>query len=367
VTVWERRARRGATVGLSVIGALSLGLGLSLGLFGIGTAGASARAASVSVAKFVAPRVPGTRHADLGGTGLGSGAGTDPDHLGPAERLGRLVGASRINAYSDPGDDGVSDGTDLYVVLGGSISVGEQPTVISPRGAPTDQGYANDLLATERSRWNDLELVHLGCPGETTSMMLYGGAHCPYLLGSQLAEAESFLRQHPGTVLSTIDLGFNDVRPCMLHEVLNQVCADAAIAEVRTQMPEILARLRAADPAAKLVGVGHYDPYLAYYLDGPTGQAFAEATLGVINRLNATLRAVYAAADVPMADVASGFDLNDTTPTPLAGFGDVPRNVERVCTLTWMCVAAPSGPNVHPNEAGYQVISEAIADVITSG
>jgi len=360
VTVWERRARRGATVGLSAIGALSLGLGL----FGVGTAGASTGTTSVSVGKIVAPRVPGTRHPGLGGTGLGPLPGADPNHVDPAERLGRLVGASRIDAYNDPGNDGVSDGTDLYVVLGGSISVGEQPTITSPRGAPTDQGYANDVLATERSRWSDLELVHLGCPGETTDMMLYGGAHCPYLLGSQLAEAESFLRQHPSTVLSTIDLGFNDVRPCMLHEVLDQACADAAIAEVRTQMPEILARLRSADPEAKLVGVGHYDPYLAYYLDGPTGQAFAEATLGVINRLNATLRAVYTAADVPMADVASGFDLNDTTPTALAGFGDVPRNVERACTLTWMCAAAPNGPNVHPNDAGYQVISEAIADVI---
>ena len=40
----------------------------------------------------------------------------------------------------------------FYLALGGSGSVGVQPTAAAPHGRPTDAGYANDLLVMERSR-----------------------------------------------------------------------------------------------------------------------------------------------------------------------------------------------------------------------
>ncbi len=64
---------------------------------------------------------------------------------------------------------------------------------------------------------------------------------------------------------------------------------------------------------------------------------------------------------MPMADVGAAFQLHDTSPVDVPGLGTVPTNVARVCALTWMCAAAPLGPNSHPNDEGYQVVSNAIA------
>jgi lysophospholipase L1-like esterase len=252
----------------------------------------------------------------------------------------------------------------FYLALGGSGSVGLQPTAAHPRGQPTDSGYANDLLGLERSRWPDLTLVQLGCPGTTTAAMLTGVGHCHhhYREGSQLAAALLFLRSHPSTVLVTVDLGFNDVLPCLRHEVVDDGCMTGALGALHDQLVQILTQLRAAaTPGMMIVGMGHYDPYLGDYVR-PGGQAFALASVGAIERLDDVMRSTYAAEGVPMADIASPFDMTDNAPVTLPGFGAVPGNVARVCSLTWMCTAPPLGPNSHPNDAGYRAMSLAIAD-----
>ena len=43
----------------------------------------------------------------------------------------------------------------------------------------------------------------------------------------------------------------------------------------------------------------------------------------------------------------------------LPGFGRLPRNVAAICQWTWECAASPRGPNEHPNQAGYAVITRA--------
>jgi lysophospholipase L1-like esterase len=268
--------------------------------------------------------------------------------------LGASVGAGA--AVPDP---------EYYIAVGGSGSVGEQPSATSPHGAPTDRGYANDFLAAERTKWADLRLVQLGCPGETTAMMLLGGSPCRYALGSQLADAVSFIVHHPSNILMTVDLGFNDLLPCLANEVVNEPCANRELAVVHDQLAQILNLLRSAGgDRLQIVGIGHYDPYLADYLDGPAGQAFASSSLAVINRLNDVLRADFTAAHASMADVAGAFEMTSTEPTTWPGSGLVPRNVARTCALTWMCAAAPLGPNKHANDDGYRVIGEAIADAV---
>ena len=37
----------------------------------------------------------------------------------------------------------------------------------------------------------------------------------------------------------------------------------------------------------------------------------------------------------------------------------VPLSVATVCRLSWICAAAPRGPNIHANRAGYGVIAGA--------
>ena len=248
------------------------------------------------------------------------------------------------------------------LALGASASVGFQPTLAHPRGQPTDTGYAEDVVPLEQRRWPSLSVAHLGCPGATTVTMLEGGGHCHYAEGTQLASAEAFLRDHPSTVLVTVDLGFNDLLRCLHHETIDPTCVDGALTTVRDQLPTIVAGLRAAAPAhAVLVGIGHYDPYLGDYIRGANGQAFAAASLPVMERLDETLQAAYQAAGVPMAGVAAAFDVVKHDPVTWSGPGMVPENVARACALTFMCDPPPLGHNPHPDDAGYRTIAAAIA------
>jgi GDSL-like Lipase/Acylhydrolase family len=256
----------------------------------------------------------------------------------------------------------------FYLDVGGSASVGFQPTVASPRGQPTDSGYANDLVNEERSIWPTLQLQEVGCPGATTATMLEGGGHCAYPDGTQLATAVDFLRDHPTTVLVTVDLGFNNMRSCIVAGQIDQPCVDQSISLVEQQLPVILSALRAAgSPGLRIVGIGHYDPYLGSYLRGPTGRVLAPESLDAISGLDQALRSIYAANGIPMADVAGSFNTASTNPTMMSGVGMVPRDVARICTLTWMCSAKPFGPNQHPNDDGYRVISQAIVAALAGG
>lgn len=252
-----------------------------------------------------------------------------------------------------------------YLDLGGSASVGFQPTAARPNGQPTDTGYANDLLTLERARWHDLQLVQFGCPGETTGTFTDGGDPCRPAGQTQLSQAVTFLHMHPDTVLVTVDLGFNDIERCLAFHIVDEACLTQRLDLIDQQLPPILAALRAAAaPSVRFVGVGHYDPYLGTYLHGGPAIAFSEDSLVAIERLDDTLHAIYAAAGVPMADVGRAFEMTQVEPVDLTGVGDVPQNVARTCALTWMCTSASLRARQHPDDAGYQVIAQAIAAAI---
>jgi hypothetical protein len=255
---------------------------------------------------------------------------------------------------------------DYYLDLGGSGSVGYQPTIAHPGGQPTDTGYANDLLAIERTRWPDLRLVQFGCPGETTTAFQSAGDSCRPPGVTQLAQAMDFLRSHH-TVLMTIDLGFNNLLPCFANNVVDTTCVTTVLFTVRVQLAQIIASLQsvATDPDIRIVGVGHYDPYLAEYLQGGADQAFSLASISAISQLNHALHDVYGAAGIPVANVADPYEVANKTLVPLLSHvGLVPQDVERTCTLTWNCDHGLLGPNPHPDDAGYLIIAEAIAEDI---
>lgn len=244
-----------------------------------------------------------------------------------------------------------------YVALGDSLSQGYMPG----RG-DTEQGYVDDLYATLHARNRSLQLVKLGCSGETTTTMRTGGV-CPYAAGSQLAAAEQFLRAHHGFVrYVTIDIGANDVDACASTGTIDPACVADGLGTIAANLPAILSGLRQAGGySERVAAMTYYDPFVAAWLLGPDGQATARNSVATTNTLNGLESADYAAAKVRIADAAAAFRTNDfTDTTTLPGFGAVPVNVATICTLTYMCTLQ----NIHANAAGYQTIADTFARVL---
>jgi lysophospholipase L1-like esterase len=241
--------------------------------------------------------------------------------------------------------------------------VGVQPTVADPHGQPTASGYANDLVALEAAKGVTLQLLQTGCPGESTTTMLYGGDHCYASPSTQLATDVEFLQSHRDqTGIVTVDLGFNNVVKCIKMATGVSACLNQGLLSVRQELPIIVSTLEAAaGPNVHFVGVGHYDPFLASAIHGAAGEVKATTSLDAMTSLNRTLSHIYQSFLIPTADVARAFKNFDRTPTSLAGVGVVPTNVAETCSLTWMCQLAPFGPNLHPNDSGYELIASAIA------
>jgi lysophospholipase L1-like esterase len=243
-----------------------------------------------------------------------------------------------------------------YLALGDSLAQGVQPNAAGA-SVKTGDGYPDHLYATLHRTRPGLELVKLGCPGETTSTMIDGGI-CRYQGGSQLAAATSFLQAHRGRVLLvTLDIGANDPEQCGGRPGLSQLarCAVKDIPSAVTHLATIMDRLKAAaGPGVRIVGMTYYLPALAEWHGGLTGRVLARVAEKLAATYNRLLTRVYVKSGARVANVFGVFETADFgTPAD----SDVPRNVARLCQWTWACAAPPRGPNQHANEAGYQVIA----------
>ncbi len=247
----------------------------------------------------------------------------------------------------------------IYLVLGDSLAVGYQPVPVPP--GPTDQGYADDLFLKYKSYIPGLMLKKLGCPGETSSSMVQGGV-CPnYPVGSsQLDAAVNFLETHQNqVVLVTFDIGANDVDGCVTSTNIDKSCIESGFASVSGNLPWILRQLRqAVGPHTPIVGMNYYDPFLAAWELGSTGQSIALQSLAAATEFNVLLGGIYQAFGIPVADVAQAFRIYNFLPVPGE---NVPVNV--FLTLSWTYMSA-SPPDIHPTPAGYAIIARAFASKI---
>jgi lysophospholipase L1-like esterase len=259
-----------------------------------------------------------------------------------------------------------------YLSLGDSLAQGMQPDAAGIT-LDTDQGYADQLYALERTRIPGLRLVKLGCGGETSSSFLSGRGNPDALIlgcnppgGSQVAAAERFLRAHRrrGEVaLLTLDIGANDVVGCVSGANVDVACVTQGLERIDANVPVIMRRLRrAAAPGTPMAAMTLYDPFLQLYLV-PGDQEEALAINGYARAINSGLVRLYRAGGFRVARVDEAFNTYDTTQTTtLAGHpGQVPVAVAEVCRLTWMCAPAPVGPNIHANQVGYGVIAAEFA------
>ena len=248
-----------------------------------------------------------------------------------------------------------------YLALGDSLAVGVQPDAAGT-SVETRSGYPDRLYATLRRSHPGLRLVKLGCPGETTATMINGGI-CRYPRGSQLAAAVRFLRAHPAKVsLVTIDIGANDADGCINRLSFSRIsdCVRKSIPRATTNLTTIMERLRQADPHGRIIAMSYYLPSLAQWRNGLVGHAVARVSVLAMEGYNTLLTRVYGGFGVRVADVFAAFHSTDFgQQVTVPGFGTLPRNVAAICQWTWECAAPPRGPNVHANQAGYQVIADA--------
>ena len=191
--------------------------------------------------------------------------------------------------------------------------------------------------------------------------MITGGV-CSYPQGSQLAAAVSFLKQHRGRVsLITIDIGANDLNPCVIltDPAKLQECIAGALKTIGANLTYIMAELRAAGGSkVRIIGMTYYVPELAAWLTGPAGQESARLSEQLAVIFSGVLSQVYQAFGARIADVFSAFHSSDFThQVTLPGIGTVPLNVALICQWTWECAPPPRGPNEHANKIGYRVIA----------
>lgn len=297
---------------------------------------------------------------------------TEPDRRNRSRlgALGALFSVLVVSVLGILGPSAVAGAatstTVFYLDLGASVSVGVQPTSNAPQGQPTDRGYANRLVALEAARGVTMQLTELGCPGESTTTMINGGDKCYQAPNNQLSNAIAFLSAHYGqTGLVTLDLGFNDVAPCLRGGLVDSACVSQNLAILQRQLPQIITSLKqVAGPNVTFVGLNHYNPYLARSIIGAKGDRFASMSVTVIQQLNTVLERAYAANSIPLANVVTAFSQNAPRSLALRNGRPIPANAVQACSLTWMCRMGRYGANLHPNNAGYEAITDAIFAVL---
>jgi lysophospholipase L1-like esterase len=242
---------------------------------------------------------------------------------------------------------------EYYLALGDSMAAGT--------GASTGaHDYVNLVYQHERAHYPGLQVVNLSCGGANTNSVVTGPG-CSYASGTQLGDAEAFLRAHAGQVaMVTIDIGANNVDGCLNSSGISTSCVSSGLSQITTYLPQILDGLRTSYPGIAIYGMDYYDPFLDQWLSGSNGQAVATQSEALAVELNSLLGQLYGAGDAAMADPATLFETSDFALTGTYNGATVPENVALICAWTWMC----SRSDIHPNDAGHAEVAKAFEQVI---
>ena len=242
---------------------------------------------------------------------------------------------------------------EYYVAMGDSLAAGSGAST-------TANDYVSLVYQHELARHPGLQLENLGCGGATSASVV-NGPGCSYTTGTQLGDAEAFLRAHPGQVeMLTIDIGANDVDGCIGSSGINTSCLQSGLGQITTNLPLILRGLRAADPTLAIYGMDYYDPFLNQWLTGASGQTVAQESEAGVVALNNELGQLYSANKAAMADPATLFQTTNFALTGTYNGTTVPENVALVCAWTLMC----SENNIHANDQGHAELALAFESVI---
>jgi lysophospholipase L1-like esterase len=241
-----------------------------------------------------------------------------------------------------------------YLAMGDSLAAGVGASTTSNR-------YVNVLYQHELSRFPNLQLDNVGCSGATTTSVIHGPG-CSYATGTQLGDAEAFLRAHPGQVaFVTIDIGANDVDGCLSGQTVNATCVQNGMASITSDLPSILSGLGEAYPDLAIYGMNYYDPFLGEWLTGPGGQNLARQSESLVAELNGLLAQLYTSGGAATADPATLFQTTDFALTGSYLGAIEPQNVANVCNWTLFCSGSQ---NIHANDIGHALVATAFEHVV---
>ncbi len=244
-----------------------------------------------------------------------------------------------------------------YLALGDSVPVWNGP-----------DSYPYQIASHYDAALPGLQVVDMACSSETTSTMIANSLCAPAPQRSQLDEATAFLQAHQGSVaLVTIDIGGNDVVNCANGGAIDVSCILAGLTTMQANLKMILGALRqAAGPSVPIYGMNYFNPFLGDWLAGGAGQGFAASSVAELSLFNQVLGQVYALQNVPVADVATAFDVNDMSDLVSSPWGQVPVAVNNACTLLDItCVTGQmEGFGDDPVIAGADVIAQTFEQTI---
>jgi lysophospholipase L1-like esterase len=244
-------------------------------------------------------------------------------------------------------------GAPAYLALGDSVSFGFNPLRVPPKPPAFFVGYPTFLAEIV-----DTPVVNAACPGQTSSGFLSTAGtdngcfaflnagfdiHVEYNGMAQVMFAEQFFPSHLRTWLVTLQLGANDLF-LLQHQCKNDpTCIATGLPGVLTALGSNLATaigdLRMAGYGGQIILANYYSPF---------PDAFDRAA---VHAMNVVIAQTAAAFSLPTADVFSAFDAA-SGPTFDA------------CAVGLLIPLPGGGCDVHPTQAGAELIAETIAPLV---
>ena len=247
--------------------------------------------------------------------------------------LGDLVGQPiEVKPYEAGVDSDRAEGTPVYLALGDSLAA-----------AVGVEGYAEGYVSQVHRELSMRDGVlygmrNFGVSGETTGTMLRGG---------QLDDAIAF-GSNADVAYVTINIGANDLLGHLGSEHCTTdteapSCAtriEASLTAFAGNLDEILRKVTDAFPDASVVFLQTYNPFSLGFEDQVAFEAQSNVVLAELNAVAADAAARYGVL------VADGFN-------PMRG----------TTTATTRMTATP--PDIHPNELGYDILTEAVMSALS--
>jgi lysophospholipase L1-like esterase len=243
---------------------------------------------------------------------------------------GLTVSNIDVTDYESGVDAASAAGTPLYLALGDSLAAAE--------GVP---GYSAGYVSQVHHQLSLQDgavygLINLGVVGETSGSMLTQG---------QLDEALSHISDDVAYV--TIDIGANDLlghlgSPDCSEDIAAPACTrriELSLDAYARNIDEIFAALRDGYPRATIIFLEAYNPFSLGFEGRVEFETLSNQALSRLNQIAAEAAGRY------NITVADGF-------TPMRG----------TTSATTHMTAIP--PDIHPNELGYDLLTEAILSAV---